>query len=416
VIARVSGAPGGAIPAMASKSQAHRLLLCAALSARPCRVQCAARSEDILAMVRCLRALGAEIRDTGDGFDVTPLDRGAIVRDAVLDCGESGATLRFLLPVVCALGASVRLRMGGRLPQRPLSPLREVLTDHGAVLDEGNPLPVSRPLLGTDFVIDASVSSQFVSGLLFALPLLGGGSVRMTGQIASAGYLDMTAQALTTAGIYVRRDAERFTVSGSYAMPPVCSVEGDWSNAAFWLCMGAVGEKSVTVTGLNPASAQGDRAVIALLRRFGAAVTVDADAVTAAPVPLHGCVIDADQVPDLIPALCAVAAAAEGETRIVNAGRLRLKESDRLHGTAAMLSALGGQATETETALRIVGVPRLHGGAVDAAGDHRIAMAAAVAACAADSPVTICGAEAAAKSYPDFWRDFAALGGVAEVQ
>ena len=416
MIVRVSGTPGGVIPAMASKSQVHRLLLCAALSERPSRVLCAARSEDILATVRCLRALGADIRDTGDGFDVTPLDRSRIVHDAVLDCGESGSTLRFLLPVVCALGTSAQLRMAGRLPQRPLSPLREVLIDHGAVLGTGNPLSAAGPLHGTEFSVDASVSSQFVSGLLFALPLLGGGSVRLTGQAVSAGYLEMTAQALTTAGVCVRRDADGYTVSGSYVMPPVCTVESDWSNAAFWLCMGAMGAKPVGVSGLNPDSAQGDRAITELLQRFGAAVTMDADAVTAAPAPLKGCVIDAEQIPDLIPALCAAAAVADGETRIVNAGRLRLKESDRLHTTAAMLTTLGAQVTESETALRIVGVPRLHGGTVDAAGDHRIAMASAVAACAADGPVTICGAEAAAKSYPDFWRDFAALGGIVEVQ
>lgn len=413
MIARVSGGVRGSIPAIDSKSRAHRLLLCAALSESPCRVACTARSADILATVRCLRALGAVIDDTGDGFAVTPLRRDAIPADAVLDCGESGSTLRFLLPVVCALGMPVRLKMAGRLPERPLSPLYEVLTDHGAALGApgSNPLTVAGSLQKPTFTIDASVSSQFISGLLFALPLLGGGRANLTGRVESAGYLDMTAEALAAAGVEITRDAEGYAVRGDYAMPPVCRVEGDWSNAAFWLCAGAIGAAPVTVTGLDPASSQGDRAVVEQLRRFGAAVDVSGGAVTVSPRPLCGCVIDAAQIPDLIPALSVVAAVAQGETQIVNAGRLRLKESDRLTATAALLTALGGQVTEQPEGLRIAGVSRLRGGVADACGDHRIAMAAAVAACAAAGEVTVHGAEAVDKSYPNFWHDFAALGG-----
>ena len=407
----VTGGLGGRIAAIGSKSRAHRLLICAALSSQPCTVRCAARSEDILATVRCLRALGARIDDTGEGFAVTPLRRGAVPADALLDCGESGSTLRFLLPVACALGVPVRLAQAGRLPQRPLSPLYEVLAAHGARLGApgSNPLAASGPLTGTDFTIDASVSSQFVSGLLFALPLLGGGRVNLTGRVESAAYLDMTAEALTLAGVTVRRDSGGYTVHGDYAMPPRCQVEGDWSNAAFWLCAGAIGARPVTVTGLRCDSSQGDRAVAVLLRCFGARVDESAAGVTAAPGPLRGMVIDAAQIPDLVPVLAVAAAVAEGTTEMIHAGRLRLKESDRLQSTAAMLTALGGQVEERPDGLRICGVPRLSGGTVDACGDHRIAMAAAVAACAASGPVTIRGAEAVNKSYPGFWRDYAQL-------
>ena len=286
----VTGGLSGSIAAIGSKSRAHRLLICAALSSQPCTVRCAARSEDILATVRCLRALGARIDNTGEGFAVTPLRRGAVPAGAVLDCGESGSTLRFLLPVACALGAPVRLMQAGRLPQRPLSPLYEVLTAHGARLGApgSNPLAAAGPLTGTDFTIDASVSSQFVSGLLFALPLLGGGRVNLTGRVESAAYLDLTAEALTLAGVTVLPGDGGYTVRGDYAMPPRCQVEGDWSNAAFWLCAGAIGGRPVTVTGLRCDSSQGDRAVAALLRRFGARVDESAAGVTAAPGPLRG--------------------------------------------------------------------------------------------------------------------------------
>ncbi len=406
-----AGPLGGSIAAMASKSRAHRLLLCAALSRQPVTVHCTARSADILATVACLRALGAEVIDAGDCFLVTPLDRSAIPANAVLDCGESGSTLRFLLPVVCALGGPVQLRMGGRLPDRPLSPLYEELLAHGAQLGRpgSNPLTAAGPLQGTDFVIDASVSSQFISGLLFALPLLGGGTVRLTGRIESAAYLDMTVEALTLAGVTVSRNGSSYAVSGDYDLSADCRVEGDWSNAAFWLCAGAIGTQPITVTGLNLTSSQGDRAILPLLRAFGAKVTETADAVTVAPAALHGIRIDAAQIPDLVPVLSVVAALAGGETEICNAGRLRIKESDRLASTAALLTALGGQVEELPEGLRIRGIGRFHGGTVNACNDHRIAMAAAVAAAAAEGTVTVTGAEAVNKSYPDFWLDYTAM-------
>ena len=405
------GALHGTIAAMASKSRAHRLLLCAALSKAPSTVYCSARSADILATVACLRALGAGIDDLGDRFTLTPLRRDAIPAGAELHCGESGSTLRFLLPVVCALGAPVRLQMAGRLPERPLSPLYEVLTAHGAALGApgSNPLEARGPLRGSQFTIDASVSSQFISGLLFALPLLGGGTVQLTGRIESAAYLDMTVEALRLAGVEVSWAQRSCRVRGDYALSGSCRVEGDWSNAAFWLCAGAIGTQPVCMTGLNTSSSQGDRAVLELLAQFGAGVSAQGDSVTVRPGKLRGIRIDAAQIPDLVPILAVVAALSEGESEIFNAGRLRIKESDRLRATAQLLTALGGQVQELPEGLRIRGVGRLSGGSVDACNDHRIAMAAAIAASAADGPVTILGAEAVNKSYPDFWRDYAAM-------
>ncbi len=406
---------GGSVPAIASKSCAHRLLICAALADAPSQILCSTVSDDILATANCLNALGASISRTERGFSVTPLDPAALPAQASLDAGESGSTLRFLLPVVSALGAPCEIQMHGRLPERPLSPLYEELTAHGAVLSpQGtNPLRCSGKLIGSRFTLPANVSSQFLSGVLLALPLLGGGELTTTSRVESAAYIDLTVDAMRLCGIDVRREGSVFHVSGRYRAPAVMTVEGDWSNAAVWLCAGAIGTGSVTVTDLNLSSAQGDRAVAELLRRFGARVECGDASVTVSPAPLRACAIDATNIPDLVPVLAVVACAAEGETRIYGAARLRIKESDRLRATCTVLGALGARISETEDGLLITG-GSLAGGTVDAWNDHRIAMAAALAALRCADPVTITGAQAVRKSYPAFFADFAALGGETE--
>jgi 3-phosphoshikimate 1-carboxyvinyltransferase len=411
-----AGRFGGEIPAIASKSCAHRLLICAALSDAPCRIDCATVSDDILATAACLRALGAQIEPVAGGFAVTPLDRANLPAHAQIDVGESGSTLRFLLPVVAALGVDCAVQMHGRLPERPLSPLYEELTAHGVQLGApgSNPLSVSGQLIGQAFTLPANVSSQFLSGLLLALPLLGGGTLTMTGTVESGAYLDLTVDAMRRCGIAVTRDGMQFTVAGQYHAAPQMVVEGDWSNAAFWLCAGAVGSRPVTVTNLNLQSAQGDRAIVELLTRFGASVEAAGDRVTVSPAPLTGCEIDAAGIPDLVPVLSAVACAAQGETRIYGASRLRLKESDRLAATHAILGAMGADVQETADGLIFHGGAPLHGATVDAWNDHRIAMTAAIAALRCDGPVTITNAQAVRKSYPAFFQDYAALGGETE--
>ena len=221
----------------------------------------------------------------------------------------------------------------------------------------------------------------------------------------------MTEQALAAAGIFTKKDGQVWQIDGGqrYAAPAVQTVEGDWSNAAFFLCMGALSETGVTVAGLNPASLQADRAITELLTRFGAELTISGQAVTVRRGALHGITLDAGPIPDLIPVVSCLAALCEGETRIENAARLRLKESDRLQTTAALISALGGSVRELPDGLVISGRARLSGGTADACGDHRIAMSAAMAACGCEGPVTVLGSECVAKSYPAFWEDFASL-------
>ena len=405
----------GSMRIPASKSQAHRLLICAALGAQPVMLQCDGVSADIAATARCLRALGADITDDGAGtFRIVPI-AGEMPAHADLFCGESGSTLRFLLPVVGALGADVTFRMEGRLPERPLSPLDAVLTAHGMTIRrDGALLHVGGQLRPGAYELPGDVSSQYISGVLMALPRLPGEStLAVTGKLESAGYIAMTEDALRLSGIRLQKSGRTYTIPGGQTarLPAQGHVEGDWSNAAFFLCMGALSPAGVTVTGLASDSPQGDRAVLDVLRRFGADVRETQDAVTVRRGALHGVTIDAAPIPDLIPVLSVVAALADGQTQIVNAARLRLKESDRLKSTANLLRALGGQVEEKEDGLVITGVPALHGGAVETQNDHRLAMSAATAACAATGEITVDNDGCVAKSYPCFWEDFSSLKG-----
>lgn len=403
------GARHGAVRAPASKSQLHRLLLCAALGSREATIRrVGVLPKDIAATVDCLRALGAAVVLKGDAIRVTPIS--AVPDGALsLNCGESGSTLRFLLPVVGALGVEAAFHRAGRLPERPLAPLDNVLRAHGMeIWTNGADLCCKGKLLAEDYKIAGEVSSQFVTGLLYALPLLRGDStLTVAGELVSAPYVTVTGGALRQAGITFTKDGNRYTIPGGqrYALPEETLAEGDWSSAAAFLCMGALSREGVTVAGLTLDSTQGDRAVLDILRRFGAGVEATAEAVTVRRGTLLGGVIDAADIPDLVPVLAAVASVAGGETRIVNAARLRDKESDRLRATAAMLNALGADVAETPDGLVIRGRGKLAGGTADAANDHRVAMAAAVAAGACMREVTITGAECVDKSYPMFWEE-----------
>ena len=408
----LSAKPNGSLRAIASKSAAHRLLICAAFATRPTIIRCEQTGEDIEATIHCLRALGATITKKGCKYCVEPIS--SLPREVTLPCRESGSTMRFLVPIVASLGISARFVMEGRLPNRPLSPLREELESHGITFSTAgsNPLLVSGKLSGESFSIRGDVSSQFISGMLFALSFGGkGGEIRLTTPLESAPYVDMTCDALRRFGYTIETEADCFVVSPIKKETHLDDVvvEGDWSNAAFVLAAAAMGGK-ITMTGLDLHSHQGDRAILTLLRQFGAIVEENESSVTVSRAPLHGIKIDATQIPDLVPILATIASVADGETVIYGASRLRIKESDRLFTTTRMLTTLGADVTETEDGLIIRGKERLPGGTVSAEGDHRIAMSAAVAGVVCAMPVTITGAEATAKSYPDFFEDISAIG------
>lgn len=383
------------IEIISSKSDAHRALICAALSDSSCEVIVNATSKDIEATKACMAAL--------------------VAGDPKMYCGESGSTLRFLLPVMSALGKRVEFYPEGRLPQRPLSPLYEELVDHNVKLSPVGTVPfVSEgQLTSGTFTIDGGVSSQYISGLLFALPMLDGDSeIVITGKLESAAYVEMTLDTIRKFGVEIEKTEAGFFVKGNqkYHGPEKYYVEGDWSNGCFMLAAGAIAEGGIRVAGLKENSIQGDKKIISLLQQMGARVTIESEEVCVMPGELHGIDIDASQIPDMVPILACLACRAEGQTKIYNAGRLRIKESDRLAAVSHVLNTLGGKVTELEDGLIIEGTGTLKGGCISSYNDHRIVMMAAVCSLFSEGIITIEGSDAVNKSYPGFFDDFRKLG------
>jgi len=417
----------GTLDVISSKSLVHRLLICAALSGKDTCINLNGISDDILSTVRCLEVMGSSVKIERRKLLVTPLKKplpDAPPSSVAFHCGESGTTARFILPLAAHFFDKYTLTGDGKLPQRPFAPLCEALRSVGCVFDNNR-----LPMTGTGrvskgkFKIAGNISSQFISGLLLLLPLLDSESrVKVTTPLESDGYVQMTIEAMALFGIAVEKDKASYYISGNrrYDSPGTVTAEGDWSNAAFFMCMSALrgphhaGE--ISLRGLSMRSDQGDKEIVELLRRFGATVnTAGEEGITVKAGTLRGIDIDASQIPDLVPPLSVVASVAEGETKIYNARRLRLKESDRILSTSAMLSALGADVRTTEDGLIIRGKEKLRGGIVDGAGDHRIVMSAAAASCLCESPVVIKGFMAVNKSYPGFFGDFKTMGGVADV-
>ncbi|MCL2456754.1 MAG: 3-phosphoshikimate 1-carboxyvinyltransferase [Defluviitaleaceae bacterium] len=505
------GKIAGEISAIPSKSHLHRQLIFAALADKKTQIICAkTEAEDIHATANCLRALGAEITRNEEGFLVTPTKK-IFSNDEkfFFPVCESGSTLRFLLPIVCALGINGAFEMKGRLPNRPLAPLDAQLEKHEMKLSrEKNILNVEGLLESGNFILPGDVSSQYVSGLLMALPLLDSPSkITVTPPIESADYIEMTLDVARefsceiTRNVNINNEIEYEIFPRAFASPGQVETEGDWSNGAFWLCAGAMPGGEILLRGLRKNSKQGDRFICDILRDAGAEIffasanfaenennfsqdeknftkennfshdennftnensfsrdeknfanennfshveknfanennfshdeknftyennfSHDEKNFTYEKNFSHNenifsrenkrkfSEVDARAIPDLIPVLAAVASVGEGTTIFKNAARLRLKESDRLKATAETLSILGANIRATDDGLIVKGVPILRGGEVDSFGDHRIAMMAAIASAACENPVTIRGAHAVNKSYPDFWNDLRKLG------
>ena len=393
--------------AISSKSEAHRALICAALSDSETKIICTDTNADIDATAACLNSLGANIERTEDGFTVVPI--GSVFGGASLDANESGSTLRFLLPLVASLGSDCSFIMRGRLASRPLSPLYELLADNGVTLSEaGNsPLCVSGKLCAGDYTLHSDVSSQYISGMLFALSVASGkSSLRLSGKVESAPYILMTLDTLYKFGADITFDSENniFYINGKERLisPKLVTVGGDWSNAAFPLVAGAIGPTQITLSGLDINSRQGDSAILSILSDMGANITVADNEITVSPSKLHGVSIDASDIPDLVPILSVAASVADGKTTIFNASRLRLKESDRIESVCATLSSLGASVEATDDGIVITGKARLLGGEVDSYNDHRIAMSASVASLVCEKEVRITRFEAINKSFPSF--------------
>lgn len=406
-----SGQRSGSVRVPASKSVIHRMLICGALSKEPCSVGVDSVSKDIAATSECLIGMGAGLSKTKGRIDIT----SGVTRGGECDvcCGESGSTLRFLIPVAAALGKTVRFKMEGLLSKRPHDVLTNELMKHGAVISQDDDiLTVGGQLAPGDYTIAGNISSQFISGLLFALPLLDGDSnIIITGKRESVSYIDMTLDALRDSGIVIKETSEGYYVAGNqtYSRKGFSEAERDWSGAAFFLCMGAMSVKGITLDGMNMSSRQGDMKVMNILKDFGADISVSGSYVTVKKGECRPCEIDAGDIPDLVPVLSVLMCAAQGRSVIRNAQRLRFKESDRLASTSGMIRALGGDVDVTGDGLIINGTGKLVSGTVDAVNDHRIAMSAATAASICTGEVVIPGAQCTDKSYPGFFEDLGRL-------
>ena len=399
----------GDVNAVPSKSHGHRLLIASVLNSLEAgemteetlekaiaHVSTAGKAEDILTTEDCLRALADE--------------------KPVFNCKDSGSTLRFLLPVAMALKKEAAFTGTKRLLQRPLTPLDDEMKAHGCEFTKVSDtrLEVKGSLTPGEYTIPGNITSQYITGLLFALPLLDGDScIIVPTRLESAGYIDLTLQVLREFGVEIekkhatKKKPIMFLIPGNqkYLYPESFRVEGDWSNTAFWFAANALGSR-IICHGIDSHSPQGDKAILDII---GFYANLGSPYDKGGPV-----IIDVSDTPDLVPIAAVLATRVNRETQIVRAGRVRLKESDRLKSTTEMIRALGGSITENEDGLTIKGRVQLHGGTVDGCGDHRIVMAAAVAATICDSPVIIKGAEAVNKSYPGFFRDLRKLGGIIE--
>lgn len=376
----------GSIEAVASKSYAHRIIIAAALSDKPTEIYCNGISNDILDTVSAVNALGAKASVDGNIISVEPIINKS--DEVNIQITESGTTARLILPIACALYEKGTLTGKGSLTKRPFKPLCDSISEHGTSFS-GNNLPISfeGKMKPGEYKISGSESSQYISALLYALPLLDGKSkLDLTSPLASEGYVDITLDVLSKFGV---TGGYEYNGIEKYNSPETISVEGDWSNAAFWLCAGA------EVKGLNHNSCQRDR--------------------------IFECIkddnkIDADHIPDLVPILSVYAASKCKTTRITNVSRLRIKESDRIISICDMISSLGGEIEADDNTITIHGKGYLDGGTVNSYNDHRIVMSAAIASTICKNKVIIRGCEAVKKSYPAFFEHFKSLGGIINVK
>lgn len=402
----------GIVSVPPSKSVAHRAIIAAALSGEECVIENVVMSEDITATVGCMRALGAKCRVNTKSMTVSVSGKKTYkVRNMItLDCFESGSTLRFLMPLALGRGVPVKFIGRGRLMKRPQTPYFNIFREKGIKFETGDDyIILDGQLKSGSYGVAGNVSSQFITGLLFALPLLDGDSeIVVSGECESKGYIDLTIDILSKFGIEIENYKYKlFRIKGGqkYKSCGDFKVEADYSQAAFFLVADAIG-CNVECMNLNPDSLQGDRAIIDIIKDAGGRIVKGPNGGLMAKktAVMHGITIDAKNIPDLVPVAAVLCSFLSGESRIINAGRLRLKESDRLKAISTELGRLGVDIREVNDGLVISGRDLLESNVCSAWNDHRIAMAIAVAACRSEGEVSITGAlQAVKKSYPDFF-------------
>lgn len=404
-----------------SKSMCHRAIICAGLANGRCYLENIEYSDDINATINAMRAFGVSINkqensNNKDSFEVIGTEKIDIVNN-VIDCCESGSTIRFLIPISRVSKDKVTFVGKGKLVERPLDIYYNIFDEQEVIYsnDDGKlPLSIKGGLKPAIYRMKGNISSQFITGLLFALPLLEGDSkIIITTELESKGYVDLTLDMLNQYGIdIINNDYKEFVVKGNQVYKPNdYTVEGDFSQAAFWIVAG-IFSGDIECKGLKFDSLQGDKVILDIVKKMGADINLSNDDIIVNKSRTKGITIDASQCPDLVPILAVLGALSDGTTEIINAARLRIKESDRLKAITTELTKLGADIEELEDGLIIRGKEYLCGGEVDSWNDHRIAMALAIASIKCKEPVIINNSSAVNKSYPRFFSDFSKLGGI----
>ncbi len=395
----------GTVKIPPSKSVAHRLIICAALAQGTSEIENVYPSKDITATMEAMRALGAKIDFSATKAVVRGIEKPA--EKAVIDCCESGSTLRFIIPVAAALGTATEFHGRGKLPERPITPYLDEFPKHGVMFDYNGTMPFSvrGKLTAGEYRISGGISSQFITGLILALAIVDGDSeIVLTSRLESKPYVDITIDCMRKFGCNITETDRGYLIKGGQRLKACnCTVEGDYSQAAFFEVANTLGS-CVKIDGLNVNSYQGDKKIVEICNEIVYNKTNTL-------IPFN---LDCSDIPDLVPILTVLGTFCKGRSYITNAARLRIKECDRLTAMAKNLNAVGAKVTELDDGLVIDGVGSLEGGEVDAFNDHRIAMAMAVSSTRCKKPLIITGAECVSKSYPNFWEDFRALGGIAE--
>ncbi len=402
----------GSVTVPPSKSAAHRNIILAALCDKVSVISPACHSSDIDATLNCVTALGAKVLEKDGAFYIEGIDKKAIAgKKVTLNCFESGSTLRFMIPVAAALSVNATFIGEGRLPERPITPLTDILKNMGVECSGDHlPLTINGRLEKGEYNISGDISSQYLTGLLFA-SVLTGGKPRLTTKLLSKGYVDLTIDILKTFGVETTEENGVYTLKGDLKSGNY-QIEGDWSQACFFLAAGAVGGE-IEIKGLNLNSKQGDKEGLELFRKLGADIVIKENSVLVKKgVALEkNLEIDASQIPDMVPSLAVAAALFDGKVRIFGAERLRLKESDRIKAVASGLKALGVKVNELPDGMEIFGKSTLSKGTVLGVNDHRIVMAFSVLAAFSKEETEITDCFSINKSYPSFFEDFKALGG-----
>ncbi len=402
----------GRVSAPSSKSGSHRVMIAAALAGGVSELSKISPSKDIEATAAAMTAFGANIFCEDGLYTVMGIKNPA--QKAVVDCGESGSTLRFIIPIAAALGCECEFHGRGKLPERPITPYIREMGKHGVTItrEEGvMPFSMSGKLTGGEYELEGNISSQFITGLLFALPLCEENSViRLTSRLESKPYVDMTLDALKLFGVEINESTDKnglplYTIKGGQKYRSThCNVEGDYSQAAFYFAANALGSE-ITVENLNKNSVQGDKKILEIIEKIG---------YNKINGRLSAFTEDVSDIPDLVPILTVLGCFTDGTSRIVGAERLKIKECDRLAAISEAMNSIGGKVTVHGDALEIEPVEKFRGGKIEGCNDHRIVMASAIASTMADGEIIITDAEAVTKSYPNFWEDFRSLGGTFE--